>query len=75
MPSVYMSIVTFNQIPYKLVCRLCHFSGHPYSLYETDTTRFWVHYGLVILGAVLALVTAVAQWRDPAPYGKHERKV
>lgn len=47
---------------------------HPYSLYETDTTRFWVHYGLVILGAVLALVTAVAQWRDPAPYGKHERK-
>lgn len=47
---------------------------HPYSLYDTDSTRFWVHYGLVILGALLALITAVAQWRDPAPYGKHERR-
>ncbi|XP_062599521.1 uncharacterized protein LOC134261060 isoform X1 [Saccostrea cucullata] len=47
---------------------------HPYTLYDTNNTRFWVHYGLVILGAVLAIVTAVAQWVNPAPYGKHERR-
>ncbi|XP_022308684.1 3-oxo-5-alpha-steroid 4-dehydrogenase 1-like isoform X2 [Crassostrea virginica] len=47
---------------------------HPYDLYGSEEVRFWVHYGLVILGAVLAGVTVVVQWRSPAPYGKHERR-
>ncbi|XP_021355098.1 steroid 5-alpha-reductase DET2-like isoform X1 [Mizuhopecten yessoensis] len=50
------------------------FQGIPWILYEEDSTRFWVHYGLVILGFVLAVVTAVVQWINPAPYGKHENK-
>lgn len=55
-------------------CRLS-VTGHPYDLYGSEGVRFWVHYGLVILGAVLAGVTVVVQWRSPAPYGKHERRV
>lgn len=47
----------------------------PWSFYEQDTTRFWVHYGLVLLGLLLAVITFIVQWLSPAPYGKHERKV
>lgn len=47
----------------------------PWHLYRDETTRFWVHYGLVILGFVLAVVTIIAQWAKPAPYGKHEANV
>jgi len=46
----------------------------PYTLYEPGSTYFWVHYGLVILGFLLALITCIAQWVKPAPYGKHERE-
>ncbi|XP_053393701.1 uncharacterized protein LOC123525530 [Mercenaria mercenaria] len=48
------------------------FSPLPWELYEKGSTRFWVHYGLVILGFVLAVITLFAQWAKPAPYGKHE---
>ncbi|XP_005112214.1 steroid 5-alpha-reductase DET2 isoform X2 [Aplysia californica] len=46
----------------------------PYSFYESGTTYFWVHFGLVILGFVVALATCIGQWVKPAPYGKHERE-
>ncbi|XP_060607989.1 uncharacterized protein LOC132760109 isoform X1 [Ruditapes philippinarum] len=48
------------------------FTAIPWKLYEDGSTRFWVHYGLVILGFVLAVITIIAQWAKPAPYGKHE---
>ena len=44
-------------------------------MYDDNITRFWVHYGLVILGFVLAVITFIVQWIKPAPYGKHERDV
>ncbi|WAR24640.1 S5A1-like protein [Mya arenaria] len=44
----------------------------PWSLYKDDETRFWVHFGLVILGFLLSVITLIAQWAKPAPYGKHE---
>ncbi|KAL3868621.1 hypothetical protein ACJMK2_041414 [Sinanodonta woodiana] len=44
----------------------------PWKLYEADLERFWVHYGLIILGAVIVIITAIVQWAKPAPYGKHE---
>ncbi|XP_052777394.1 3-oxo-5-alpha-steroid 4-dehydrogenase 1-like isoform X1 [Mya arenaria] len=44
----------------------------PWSLYRDDETRFWVHIGLVILGFLLSVITLIAQWAKPAPYGKHE---
>lgn len=47
----------------------------PWSFYEDSRTRFWVHYGLVIFGFVLAVITIIAQWAKPAPYGKHESNV
>ncbi|CAG2255913.1 SRD5A1 [Mytilus edulis] len=49
------------------------FEALPWSFYEDDTTRFWVHYGLVLLGLLLAVITFIVQWLSPAPYGKHER--
>ena len=51
------------------------FQAIPWSFYEPGSTRFWVHYGLVILGFVLAVITIIAQWVKPAPYGKHESQV
>lgn len=58
--------------------------GIPYSLFDANDTaitsfnrfpddevRFWVHYGLVILGFLLAVVTFVVQACKPAPYGRH----
>ncbi|KAL5016057.1 hypothetical protein ScPMuIL_005646 [Solemya velum] len=48
------------------------FKPVPYDLYVTESDRFWVHYGLVILGFALAVITAIVQWCKPAPYGKHE---
>lgn len=47
----------------------------PWSLYDDNITRFWVHYGLIIFGFVLAVITFIVQWIKPAPYGKHERDV
>ncbi|KAL4235530.1 hypothetical protein ACF0H5_003927 [Mactra antiquata] len=44
----------------------------PWYFYEEETSKFWVHFGLVILGFVLAVITLIAQWVKPAPYGKHE---
>lgn len=49
------------------------FEPIPWSLYLDDNIRFWIHFGLVILGFVLAVITLVAQWFKPAPYGKHEQ--
>lgn len=49
------------------------FQWIPWSLYDDNIIRFWVHYGLVILGFVLAVITFIVQWIKPAPYGKHER--
>jgi len=50
------------------------FEAIPYTFYESGTTYFWVHFGLVILGFVLAVITCITQWVKPAPYGKHERE-
>lgn len=50
------------------------FSWIPYTFYEPGDTYYWVHYGLVILGFVLAVITCISQWFQPAPYGKHERE-
>jgi len=50
------------------------FEAIPWSFYPDDKVRFWVHYGMVILGFVLALITTVAQWTNPAPYGKHSKQ-
>lgn len=51
------------------------FQAFPWSFYRGNTIKFWVHYGLVILGFLLAVITFVVQWLKPAPYGKHERNV
>lgn len=40
-----------------------------------DNVHYWVHYGFVIFGAVLTLISFVVQFREPATYGKHEDKV
>ena len=49
----------------------------PWSFYAEDSqeVRFWIHYGLVILGFLLAAITFIVQWIKPAPYGKLETKV
>ena len=39
---------------------------------EDDKARFWVHYGLVMAGFLLAIVTYLGQAFKPAPYGKHD---
>jgi len=46
----------------------------PYSFYDPGTSYFWAHFGLVILGFILAVITCISQWIVPAPYGKHQRK-
>ena len=35
--------------------------------------RFWIHWALVILGLILAVVTFILQVRKPARYGRHEK--
>nr|XP_054771942.1 uncharacterized protein LOC129279903 [Lytechinus pictus] len=42
--------------------------------FKVDDVHYWVHYGLVIFGAVFTLVSFVVQFREPATYGKHEDK-
>lgn len=49
------------------------FEPIPYTFYEPGTTYFWVHFGLIILGFIVAFATLIGQWINPAPYGKHER--
>lgn len=49
------------------------FEPIPYEFYKYGTAYFWVHFGLVILGFVLALVTFLSQRANPAPYGKHDQ--
>lgn len=64
-----------NTFGVNLKCFCFNLKAVPWHLYRNETTRFWVHYGLVILGFVLAVVTIIAQWAKPAPYGKHEANV
>ncbi|XP_071119126.1 uncharacterized protein [Haliotis cracherodii] len=54
----------------NLSCDCCWLK--PWVFYEEGSTRFWVHYGLVIFGFVLAAITACVQCCKPAPYGRHE---
>ncbi|KAH9487558.1 Steroid 5-alpha-reductase det2 [Bulinus truncatus] len=49
------------------------FEPIPYNFYKPGTTFFWVHFGLIILGFVVALATIIGQWINPAPYGRHEK--
>lgn len=44
----------------------------PWMFFSHDKARFWVHYGLVMAGFVLAVVTYFGQAFKPAPYGKHD---
>ncbi|GFO37126.1 3-oxo-5-alpha-steroid 4-dehydrogenase [Plakobranchus ocellatus] len=48
------------------------FEPIPYDFYKYGTTYFWVHFGLVIVGFVLAIITFLSQRLHPAPYGKHD---
>ncbi|XP_041357248.1 steroid 5-alpha-reductase DET2-like [Gigantopelta aegis] len=48
------------------------FDPIPWVFYDVGSKRFWVHYGLVILGFLLSVITAIVQWKSPAPYGKHQ---
>jgi len=45
----------------------------PWTAFEHDEVHFWVHYGLCAFGFLLAIVTFIAQWTNPAPYGRHEK--
>lgn len=45
----------------------------PWAAFEHDKVHFWVHYGLCIFAFLLAAVTFIAQWTNPAPYGRHEK--
>jgi len=38
---------------------------------QDSLVRFWVHFSLVILGFLIAIVTFFGQLFKPAPYGKH----
>jgi hypothetical protein len=40
--------------------------------FSSNTTHFWIQYGLVIAGFVLAIATFLGQCRKPAPYGRHQ---
>lgn len=43
----------------------------PWSAFKDDITHFWVHYGLCILGFLLAVISFITQLAKPAPYGRH----
>ncbi|XP_065176546.1 uncharacterized protein LOC135806304 [Sycon ciliatum] len=44
--------------------------GIPY-VFDVSKARFWVHYGFVAAGFLLAVITYFSQCKEPAPYGKH----
>ena len=45
----------------------------PWTSFEDDKVHFWIHYGLCAFALLLAVVTFIAQWTKPAPYGRHEK--
>ena len=71
--------------PVRCNNELSVFAGIPYVLFGNDTNqpldlitgiqdnfiRFWVHYSLVIVGFILAIITFIAQLFKPVAYGKH----
>ncbi|XP_077990832.1 3-oxo-5-alpha-steroid 4-dehydrogenase 1-like [Glandiceps talaboti] len=41
-------------------------------IFDVDDVHFWIHYGFVILGFLLAVISTIVQFSKPAPYGRHQ---
>ena len=61
----------FHGIPYLLFPQDPNRGPSPITNKQDDELRFWIHFGLVIFGFILAIITFLGQLCKPAPYGRH----